>query len=155
MTAELSALIAWMIATYHAHSAASSYWFGFVIDGSTYVVPDIAWKTLVTFFKPGYTSSLKGHKFVLRIKASAEQCRALIPSAIRLGDDKVLTQRVKNAGDGLEILIAERFTAEEWVKHDSSYFYEKGDLTINGEEVQIKLNGATLVTEQFLRKTFG
>lgn len=155
LTAELIATIAWMIATYHAHSAADEYWFGFTIDGNAYVVPNIAWDALVKFFKPDFTSHKKGHKFILRVKASAEECRALIPSAVLLGPASVLTEKVKNAGDGLEVVLTERFTPEEWVKHDSAKFFERGDLRINGKEVQVKLNGATLTTEQFLRKNFG
>lgn len=155
LTAEIIALINWMITTYHAHSAADEYWFGFIIDGMTYVVPNIPWETLVKFFKPDYTSHSKGHKFILRIKAGADECRALIPSAILLGDENVLTRKVKNKGDGLEIELVERFTADEWVKHDSSYFYQRGDVRINGKEVQVKFNGATLTSEQFLRETFG
>lgn len=155
LTAELIALINWMIATYHAHSAADEYWFGFTIDGNAYLVPNLAWETLVTFLKPDFTSHKKGHKFILRVKASADQCRALIPNAILLGEAGVLTRRVKNAGDGLEIEITERFTAEQWVKHDSAPFFEKGDVRVNGKEVQVKLNGATLTSECFLRKHFG
>ena len=155
MTADLAALIAWMIATYAAHSAAEEYWFGFTIDGNAYVVPNIPFAVLASFLKPGFTSHKKGHKFVLRVKATAEECRALIPQAIRLGTAAVLTERVKNAGDGLEIILTERFTPEQWVKHDSAAFFEKGDLRINGKEVQVKLNGATLTTENFLRKNFG
>ncbi len=155
LTAELIALINWMITTYHAHSAADEYWFGFTIDGNAYLVPNLAWETLVTFLKPDFTSHKKGHKFILRVKASADQCRALIPNAILLGEAGVLTRRVKNAGDGLEIEITERFTAEQWVKHDSAPFFEKGDVRVNGKEVQVKLNGATLTSECFLRKHFG
>lgn len=155
ITAEIAALIAWMIATYATNSAADEYWFGFVVDGLAYVVPNIAWATLTSFFKPGYTSHKKGHKFVLRVKASAEECRALIPSAVCLGAESVLTERVANKGDGLEIILTERYTPEQWVKHDSAKFFERGDLRIDGKEVQVKFNGATLTTEDFLRKTFG
>lgn len=155
ITATIAATIAWMIATYHANSAADEYWFGFTVDGNAYLVPNLPWETLVTFFKPDFTSHKKGHKFILRVKATADQCRELIPSAILLGEASVLTRKVKNAGDGLEIEITERFTAEQWVKHDSAPFFEKGDVRVNGKEVQVKLNGATLTTECFLRKHFG
>lgn len=155
ITAEIAATIAWMIATYHANSAADEYWFGFSIDGHSYIVPNIGWDRLVAFFKPDYTSHRKGHKFILRVRATADECRALIPEAICIGDEKTFTRKVRNAGDGLEVEITERFTAEKWVKHDSAPFFEKGDVTVNGKQVQAKLNGATLTTECFLRKHFG
>ena len=155
MTTEIAALFAWMIATYAAHSAADEYWFSFTVDGSTYVVPNIGWEKLVTFFKPDFTSHKKGHKFIIRIKATADECREMIPSAIRLGHAGILTEKVKNAGDGLEIILTERFTTEQWVKHDSTPFFVRGDLRINGKEVQAKANGATLTTADFLRKNFG
>ena len=155
LTAELIALINWMIATYEAHSAADEYWFAFVVDHLTYVVPNIPFATLRKFFKPDYTSHKKGHKFILRVRASADECRALIPDAILLGDENVLTRKVKNAGDGLEQLLSERFGDGTWTKHDSTPFYVAGDIRINGKEVQVKRNDATLTSEQFLRKVFG
>ena len=155
LTAELIALINWMIATYHAHSGADEYWFGFVVDHLTYVVPHMTFDELAKYFKPGYTSHKKGHKFVLRIKASAEECRALIPSAILLGEEGILTRKVKNAGDGLEELLSERFGDGKWSKHDSTTFDLAGDLRIEGKEVQVKLNSATLTSLQYLQKRFG
>ena len=154
LTADIIALMNWMIATYCAHSAADEYWFGFTVDGNAYVVPNIPFAVLMKYFKPDFTSHKKGHKFIIRVKASADECRALIPSAILLGAESVLRERVKNAGDGLEIILTERFTPDEWVKHDSAPFFARGDLRINGKEVQVKLNGATLTTEDFLRKNF-
>lgn len=155
LTAELIALINWMIATYHANSAADEYWFGFVVDHMTYVVPHMTFEALTRYLKPDFTSHKKGHKFILRVKASADECRALIPSAILLGEEGILTRKMKNAGDGLEEILAERFGDGHWEKHDSTPFNIAGDLRIDGKEVQVKLNAATLTTEQYLRKNFG
>lgn len=152
LTAELIALINWMISTYHTLSAADEYWFGFVVDHMTYVVPHMTFDELTAYLKPDYTSHKKGHKFILRIRATADQCRALIPKAILLGDETVLTRKVKNAGDGLEMILAENFGDGEWIKHDSTGFNVSGDVRIEGKEVQVKLNNATLTSEQYLRK---
>ena len=151
ITATIAATIAWMVATYAANSAADEYWFGFTIDGNAYVVPNIAWETLVTFFKPGYTSHAKGHKFVLRVKASAEQCRALIPSAILLGPESLL--RMPNKGEALEAVLTERYTGSEW-KKDSVPFWVAGDIVIEGKQVQVKFNGAELTNEKTIRTHF-
>lgn len=155
LTAELIATINWMITTYHKNSGADEYWFGFVVDHMAYVVPHMTFDTLAKYLKPDFTSHKKGHKFILRVKASANECRELIPSAILLGDESILTSRVKNAGDGLEAILAERFGEGTWVKHDSVPFNVAGDIRIDGKEVQVKFNSATLVTEQYLRKNFG
>ena len=155
MTAELIALINWMVTTYHAHSASDEYWFAFIIDHLTYVVPHMTFDELARYFKPGYTSHKKGHKFVLRIKASASECRELLPRAILIGEEGILTRRMKNAGDGLEQILSERFGDGEWTKHDSTPFDVAGDLRIDGKEVQVKLNNATLTTENYLKLRFG
>ena len=154
LTAELIATIAWMTATYHKNSAADEYWFGFTVDHKTYVVPHMTFEALSRYLKPDYSSQSKGHKFILRVRATAEECRALIPSAILLGEEGILTRKMKNAGDGLEEILAERFGDGHWVKHDSTPFDVAGDLRIDGKEVQVKLNSATLTTEQYLRKRF-
>ena len=53
-----------------------------------------------------------------------------------------------------EKIITETYTAEKWAK-DSVPFFKAGDATINGEEVQIKLNGAELTNEKILHRYFG
>jgi hypothetical protein len=53
-----------------------------------------------------------------------------------------------------EKVITETFTNEKWVK-DSVPFFVAGDATINGEQVQIKLNGAELTNEKILARYFG
>lgn len=155
ITAEIAAMIAWMIATYHAHSAADEYWFGFVRNGLLYVVPNLEWEILVSFFRAGFTSHKKGHKLIIRIRPTADDLDRLMPRAILLGEESLLTRKTKNKGDGLEAVLTERYTAEEWVKHDSTPFFVRGDLRINGKEVQAKLDDATLTTYDFLKKNFG
>lgn len=155
LTAELIALINWMLSTYHAHSAADEYWFAYTIDHLTYVVPHMTFDALARFAKLDYTSHKKGHKPILRIKASADECRALIPHSILLGAEGILTERMKNAGDGLEQILSERFGDGTWIKHDSTPFDVAGDIRINGKEVQVKFNSATLTSEQYLRRRFG
>ena len=155
ITATIAATIAWMLTTYEAHSAADEYWFAFVIDHLTYVVPHMTFEALTAFIKPDFTSHKKGHKFILRIRANADQCRALIPNAILLGDENVLTRKVRNAGDGLEQILSERFGDGTWTKHDSTQFWIAGDLVIDGKQVQVKRNDATLASEQCLRNNFG
>lgn len=153
LTAEMIALLNWMIATYHAHSAADEYWFGFVVDHLLYVVPNIAFDTLAKFFRLEKAAQSKGGFNKIRIKARADEMRALIPSAILLGSENLL-DCVKNNGDALEKILSERFGDGTWEKHDSGKFFLAGDLVINGKQVQVKFNSAELTNERILRRHF-
>ena len=154
LTAELIALLNWMIATYHANSAADEYWFGFVLRHNLYVVPNIPFDTLAKFFRLECASKSKGGFWKIRIRANVPDLEELLPLSIRLGSEELLNCQ-KNNGDALEQVLMERFTPEQWVKHDSAAFYKRGDMTINGKQVQVKFNLAELTNERVLRKHFG
>ena len=153
LTAELIALLNWMITTYHTNSAADEYWFGFVLHHNLYVVPNIAFDTLRKFFRLECAAQSKGGFRKIRIRANVPDLEALLPAAILLGSEELLNCQ-KNNGDALEMVLAERFTPEQWVKHDSAAFYERGDLVINGKQVQVKFNLAELTNEKVLRRHF-
>ncbi len=153
LSAELIALMNWMITTYHTNSAADEYWFGFVLHHNLYVVPNISFETLSKFFRMECASQNKGGFRKIRIRANVADLEALLPTAILLGSEELLNCQ-KNNGDALEMIITERFTPEQWVKHDSAAFYERGDVNINGKEVQIKFNQAELTNERILKRHF-
>ena len=143
----------WMTETYNKNSAAHSYWFGFVVAGLLYVVAGMTFDEISTYFKMDRASSSKGGFAKIRIRAKAANLRALLPRAILLGSESLLTEAVANKGDGLEKVIVERFTTEKWARNSVPFFAD-GDATINGEKVQIKLNGAELTNEKILRRYF-
>ena len=143
----------WMKETYNKNSAAHSYWFGFVVAGLLYVVAGMTFDEIAAYFKMDRASTAKGGFAKIRIRAKAADLRALLPRAILLGSESLLTEAVANKGDGLEKVIVERFTAKEWARN-SVPFFKAGDANINGEEVQIKLNGAELTNEKILRRYF-
>ena len=143
----------WMTETYNKNSAAHSYWFGFVVAGLLYVVAGMTFDEISTYFKMDRASSSKGGFAKIRIRAKAADLRALLPRAILLGSESLLTEAVANKGDGLEKVIVERFTTEKWARNSVPFFAD-GDATINGEKVQIKLNGAELTNEKILRRYF-
>lgn len=147
-------IINWMLATYEAHSASSEYWFGFILNHMVYVVPHMSFEKLSRFFRKDRASSAKGGFLKIRIRAKVEELKSLLPEAILLGDESILTEAVKNKGDGFERVIVERYTEERWVKSSVPFFLD-GDATINGTKVQIKLNGAELTNEKILRRYFG
>ena len=143
----------WMTETYNKNSAAHSYWFGFVVAGLLYVVAGMTFDEISAYFKMDRASSSKGGFAKIRIRAKAADLQALLPRAILLGSESLLTEAVANKGDGLEKVIVERFTTEKWARNSVPFFAD-GDATINGEKVQIKLNGAELTNEKILRRYF-
>lgn len=144
----------WMTETYNTNSAAHTYYFGFVLAGLLYVVAGMTFAELSAYFKMDRASSAKGGFAKIRIRATVADLTALAPVATLLGSADLLLDDHWNKGEMFEKIITERFTATEWVK-DSVPFFKAGDATINGEEVQIKLNGAELTNEKILRKYFG
>lgn len=144
----------WMKETYRANTAAHSYCFGFVIAGILYAVMGMDFDALSRYFKLDRASSAKGGFAKIRIRATSADLKALLPMAIELGSADLLIDAHWNKGEMFEKIITERFTATEWVK-DSVPFFKAGDVNINGEEVQVKLNGAELTNEKILHRYFG
>lgn len=141
----------WMTTTYNKNSAAHSYWFGFVVANLLYVVAGMTFEELSAYFKNDRASTAKGGFLKVRIKANSADLKALLPKALLIGSADLLLDDHWNKGEMFEKVITERFAGTEWVK-DSVPFFVDGDATINGEKVQIKLNGAELTNEKILRK---
>lgn len=140
-----------MTTAYNAHSAAHSYWFGFILAGMLYVVAGMNFDELSTYFKNDRASSAKGGFRKIRIRATTADLKALLPKAMLLGSADLLLDDHWNKGEMFEKIITEQFAGEKWVK-DSVPFFVDGDATINGVKVQIKLNGAELTNEKILAR---
>lgn len=143
----------WMTETYNKNSAAHTYYFGFILAGLLYVVAGMTFTELSAYFKMDRASTAKGGFKKIRIRATSADLKALLPIATLLGSEDLLMDAHWNKGEMFEKIITERYTAEQWVK-DSVPFFLAGDATINGEQVQIKLNGAELTNEKILRRYF-
>lgn len=143
----------WMTETYNKNAAAHIYYFGFVLAGLLYVVAGMTFDELAAYFKMDRASTAKGGFAKIRIRATTTDLKALLPIATLLGSADLLNDGHWNKGEMLEKIITERYTATEWVK-DSVPFFAAGDANINGEEVQIKLNGAELTNEKILKRYF-
>jgi len=144
----------WMVLIYEMVTAADAYWFGFFFDGKVYLVKDIPFAVMARFFREDHASSKKGGAEKIRIRARVDDLRSLLPMAVCLGDASVMDYAgMKNVGEKFERLITERFTGREWVK-DSTPFWVAGDVEIDGKQIQVKFNEATLVTSQALKKNF-
>ena len=140
-----------MMNAYERMSASHVYALGFVCGGNLYA-QKLSFAELSKFFKLDRASSKRGGFAKIRIKLSASDRAELSLTAELIGAESLLTADAKhNKGENFERELTERWTAETWVK-DSVPFWVKGDITVNGEEIQIKLDGAELTNEKILSR---
>lgn len=140
-----------MKALYNELSAAHIYLIGFIFENALYYVM-MGWDELVTILKNDRAAASKGGMKKLRIKIKAAEKQELVKRAIKLGPAEMLqTEDKYNLGERFERVITETLTTEKWVK-DSTPFNIKGDIEINGEQIQIKLDNAELTNEKILTK---
>ena len=140
-----------MMTAYERLSASHVYALGFVYGGLLYA-QKLTFAELSEFFKLDRASSKRGGFAKIRIKLTATDRATLSATAELIGAEDLLTADPKhNKGENFERELTERWTAETWVK-DSVPFWVKGDITVNGEEIQVKLDGAELTNEKILTR---
>lgn len=140
-----------LTAAYNKNSASHIYCFGFIVAGLLYAMMGMTFDELSAYFKNDRASTAKGGFRKIRIKANSADLKALLPKALLIGSADMLNDPKWNKGEMFEKIITEMFTTEKWVK-DSVPFHLAGDAVINGENVQIKLNGAELTNERILTR---
>lgn len=140
-----------LLTAYNKLTAATIYFIGFVLSGTVYggyftEIPAAA-------LKLDHESSARGGAAKIRIRFNKElklalkaqgKVKALATIEALAADPRY------NKGDNFEKLIAE-LNGIQWAKN-SDPFWVAGDLEINGEQVQVKFDGAELVNEKSLRK---
>ena len=140
-----------MMNAYSARSAAHTYALGFTANGNLYAAK-LSFTELSRYFKLDRASSKRGGFAKIRIKLTSADRAELSLTAELIGAESLLTaDPAHNKGENFERELTERWTAETWVK-DSVPFWVKGDITVNGEEVQVKLDGAELTNERTLAR---
>ena len=140
-----------MMNAYNARSASHTYALGFVCGGNLYAVK-LSFSELSKYFKLDRASSKRGGFAKIRIKLTSKDRAELSLTAEKLGAESLLTaDPAHNKGENFERELTERWTAETWVK-DSVPFWVAGDITVNGIEVQVKLDGAELTNERTLAR---
>lgn len=145
MTAEM------MMALYNLLSASHLYILGFMVKEVLYYAT-MDFNTLARYMKLDRASSARGGYAKLRIKLTREQKAELLKIATACGTAEDLTADAKhNKGENFERIITELLTNEQWVK-DSVPFNVAGDITLNGENVQIKFDGAEITNEKLLAR---
>ena len=140
-----------MIDRYNALAVATAYIIGFVFCGNLYYT--ISAHIADQFLKYDRMSSKRGGWAKIRVRLSSADRKALVECgrAILLGSADLLIDAKYNKGECFEKVITETLTNETWVK-DSVPFNVAGDITLNGEEVQIKFDGAELTNEKMLMR---
>ena len=141
-----------MIDRYNALAVATAYIIGFVLNGSLYYIQSA--HIADEFLKLDRMSSKRGGWAKIRVKLTAADRKALVAcgKAMLIGSADLLnTDDQYNKGERFERIITETLTGETWVK-DSVPFNVTGDITLNGEEVQIKFDGAELTNERTLMR---
>lgn len=141
-----------MAERYNRIAGAHKYIVGFVRHGIVYYV-QLDFAELCQLLRDDRASSKRGGTLKLRVRVTAEQAITFIHSgkAVELCKVEELDDGKYNKGENFERIITETLTSELWVK-DSVPFYVKGDINLNGEEIQIKLDGAELTNEKTLAR---
>ena len=140
-----------MMTAYNARSAAHTYALGFVCGGNLYA-QKLTFAELSKFFKLDRASSKRGGFAKIRIKMTAKDRAELSAKAELIGAENLLTKdSAHNKGENFERILTERWTSETWVK-DSVPFWVAGDIRVDGEEIQVKLDGAELTNERTLAR---
>ena len=136
-----------LIRYYHKISASEKYILGFDYSGIVYYVI-LTFKELRKYMKEDHESSKRGHALKVRIRVSADDKKALLQSgtAIALCEISQLIGKTYNKGDYFEKVITETLTGTIWVKN-SIPCYQAGDIIYKGEQVQVKYDSATLISE--------
>lgn len=136
-----------MIRNYRKFSAADSYIVGFVYNGLLYFaeMAEIAPR----FLKVEQASRNQGDNLRLRIRKELKES-LMRKNPVCLGSAEILDGGKYNKGENFEKAVTEYFS-QEWEK-DRVPFNVSGDITLNGKEIQIKLDSATLVNEKYLNK---
>lgn len=136
-----------MINHYRNHSAADSYIVGFVYDKNLYFIKmtEIAPR----FLNVEVASRNQGENLRLRLKKS-HRASLMKKNPVCLGSADMLVADKYNKGEIFEKAVTEYY-GQTWEK-DTVPFWVQGDINLDGEEVQIKLDSATLMNTKQIAK---
>ena len=139
-----------MIATYRRYSVADSYILGFIFDKMLYMIE--VDEIMPRFLNVEEASRNQGENLRLRLK-KAHKAQLMKKAPICLGSADCLNDSKYNKGEIFEKLVTEYY-GQTWQK-DTVPFWVQGDINLNGEEVQIKLDSATLMNTKQVAKLKG
>lgn len=140
-----------MIKNYRKFSAADSYVIGFIYKHEVYMVE--VDEIMPRYMSVERESSKNGHAPNLRLRLSKKYKEQLLrKGAICLGGEElVCDSKFKNKGVQFEKMVSEIYGIPYKGK-DSVPFYVQGDISVNGKEIQIKFENASIVTSSTLER---
>lgn len=135
-----------MLNNYHQLNKANLYIIGFSYGTSIYMITlNKIPRYLAKREKSGYK------KYALRLRLNKEDKEKLLrKGCYYICKTSDLIADNYNKGEMFEKIVTEYYGIK-WEK-DYIPFYKKGDITVNGQEVQIKFQNATITTENQLNK---
>lgn len=139
-----------MIKNYRKFSGAESYIIGFVYKHMLYMIK-VA-EIMPRYMSVQHSSSKTGRvpKLQLTINNSHKE-QMIRKGAICLGSEDLVVCDDLNKGFAFERLVSEYYGIE-YRGQDNVGFWVGGDLEVNGEQIQIKFQGAQIVAEKTLER---
>lgn len=136
-----------LIKNYRKYSAADSYILGFVYEKMLYMVN--VDEIMPRYLNVEEASRNQGENLRLRLK-KAHKAQLMKKSPICLGFADCLSDSKYNKGEVFEKLVT-KYYGQEWEK-DTIPFWVQGDINVDGKEIQIKLDSATLMNTKQIKK---
>lgn len=136
-----------LIKAYRKYSAADNYILGFIFNHMIYMVR-VA-EIMPRYLNVEEASRNQGENLRLRLKKAHKE-QLLKKNPICLGSADCLNDNKYNKGEIFEKLVTEWY-GQKWEK-DTIPFWVQGDINLNGKEVQIKLDSATLMNTKQIKK---
>lgn len=136
-----------MIREYHKFSAANYYIIGFELDGYIYAVKQ---KRLYgKYLKTDRESTKNGGANILRLTLTKKQKKTLAKKILPIATSEEM-ENAKNRGEWFEKLIHTIYKQD--YKKDAVRFDKRGDIEIDGAQVQLKFERATVANERTIKK---
>lgn len=136
-----------IIKWYRRKSAADGYILGYVYAGQLWMIE--VKEIMPRFLTIEEASRNQGENLRLRIRKSLKE-ELMRKNSICLGNASLLVTEKYNKGEIFEKLVTEYF-GQTW-KKDTIPFWIQGDINVNGRELQIKLDAATLMNTKQIEK---
>lgn len=134
-----------MLSEYHKLNRAEQFIIGFSYGNAVYMI--LLDKIPATITKREKSGN-KGYALRLRLNNKDKE-KLLKKGAYYLCNTDALEENGYNRGEIFEKVVTEYYGIK-WEK-DYIPFYQSGDITLNGKEVQIKYQSATITTERQLK----
>jgi len=133
---------------YHAHAKADSYILGFAYKNRTYAIKTDE-SEMMRYAKLEKASRNQGSNLRLRFN-TLDKLDLINKGAFVIGDKDIVNDEKYNKGEKFEKIITEMY-GQTWNK-DHVPWWEDGDITVDGEKIQIKYEDASVMTEKHMAR---